>query len=451
MVHYTKLNRKLDKVFGGKVCAMLDRDVLYLTGELYNWEDIVRAGHMSVDKKKYTVVNDIRFLGGEIPHMKIPRIASNSLEGQKPDVLIIGGGIIGCAIARELVRYKLNVMLVEKEHALALHASGRNDGIIHPGMILKKEQLMKKYYEAGSSMYPRICSELDVKYRFSGQYLCFAQKYLRIAVFAFAFYCRKFKGISVEYIGRKKLAKIEPHLSNKVKCALFFPNTGVVSPYDLTIAYAENAADNGAKIHLDTAVISMNAEYGNISSVLTNHGRVFPKLVINAAGVFSEDVARLANDRFYSIHPKCGVIHTIEGNLLVDPDTFETYEKEKISTNQESIKVIMEKLRNSIPEFSEQEIITNFSGIRAATYEEDFIISFGKFTKNIIHAAGIQLPGLTAAPAIAADVSKMAAEYLKAEYNFSYNPIRKAIVQTLDLSDLQRDALIKAEEKNLSK
>ena len=478
MTLVTKLNKKLKKAFNGKVCAMLSDGVLYLTGELHEWEDIVRAGLMSVNKKHYTVVNDINFLGGEIPHIKIPSFSSNTLDGIHPDVLIIGGGVIGCSIARELTRYKLDVMLVEKEHDVALHASGRNNGMIHPGLDLNSSQLKKRYNDAGNLMFPEICKDLEVQYKITGQYLCFTEILLLPFVFASLLIWKK-KGIPAQFFNRKKLLQKEPHLNSNVKFALFFPTAGVVCPYSLTIAYAENAADNGAKICLDTAVINMEAEEGIIKSVLTNRGIIFPKLVINAAGVFSEEIARLANDRFFSIHPQRGtnmifdkkasflvktiassypisqaysakgkhskgggIIHTVDGNLLVGPDAVETFEKENFSTDRESLNLILEK-QKVISGLSERDVITYFTGIRAATYEEDFIVSFGKNTKNIIHAAGIQSPGLTAAPAIAEDIAAMAAVYFNASVNTRFIPKRKAIIRAAELSDEQRNELIK--------
>jgi len=476
----SKINKKLGKIFGGKVRAELKDGCLFLTGELSDWDDIVRAGLMSVNKKKYRVVNDIVFTGGSIPAAKMPSVSDSALEGRRPDVLVIGGGVVGCAIARELTRYKLDVMLAEKEHDVALHASGRNDGMVHPGIDLRIGQLKKKYNDAGNRMYPAICKELDMPFRYTGQYLCFSDGKLKPVIIASLLYW-KLMNIPAEYINRKKLFEKEPHLNGKIKCALFFPATGIVCPYGITIAYAENAADNGAAICLDTAVTEMTVSNGNIESVMTNRGRVYPKLVINAAGVFSEDIARLAKDRFFSIHPRRGtnmildkkaafqvrtiaslmeisearksrkkehskgggIVSTVDGNLLVGPNAVETYEKENFSTQRESIEVVLVKQKRAAPELSQRDIITYFTGIRAATYEEDFIVSFGKFTENIIHAAGIQSPGLTAAPAIAVDVSKMAAKYLGAAINEEFNPIRKAIVRAADLGGNERDLLIK--------
>jgi len=481
MAYITKLNKKLLKKYKGSVRAELDGGRLRLSGELSDWNDVVTAGLMSAKRGKYCLVNDITFTGAQIPPMKLPPVpatpeAQHSLEGARPDVLVIGGGVSGCAIARELTRYKLNVLLAEKEHDVAMHASSRNDGMVHPGIDLKYGQLKKKYNDRGNRLYPALCAELGVKFRYTGQYVCFTSAWMKpVALVSLVYW--KFLGIPAEYVGRKKLLKREPRLSGDVTHALFFPTAGNVCPYGLVIALAENAADNGARISLDTAVTGMTVENGKISAVQTNRGRVYPWLVINAAGVFSEEIARMANDRYFSIHPRKGtnmildkkaaaqvntivsplnfadvqnahskgggIMHTVDDNLLVGPDAVETYERENFSTSRESIRATMAKQRRTAPGISERDIITYFTGIRAATYEEDFYISPGKSTENIFHAAGIQSPGLTAAPAIARDVSQWAAKYLGAGCNPGFNPIRPPVIRTAELPPGERDALIK--------
>ena len=169
----------------------------------------------------------------------------------------------------------------------------------------------------------------------------------------------------------------------------------------------------------------------------TNRGTLYPRLVINAAGVFAEEIAKMAGDRFYSIHPRRGtnsildrkagayfdaiasvkllqgrrthtkgggVLHTVDDNLLVGPNAVETWEKENYATDPESIEAVFKKQRITMPGLSKSDIITYFTGVRAATFEEDFIIERGRKTANLIHCAGIQSPGLTTAPAVAQDM-----------------------------------------------
>ncbi len=476
MSYLSRLNKRLNRLYKGRIRASEDRGRLHLTGELDEWQDIVEAGLSAVNKKEYAgLVNDIKLAGAQTPKMRVPAASDDTLDGLHPDVLVVGGGIVGCAIARELTRYKLDVLLAEKEHDVALHASGRNDGMVHPGVDLRKGQLKQKYNERGNRMYEDICRELGVPFRPCGQYICYAKRRMKPVAAASMLYWKMMK-IPAEHVNAKKLREREPNLSPQIAGALFFPTAGVVCPYGLTIAYAENAADNGARICLDTAVLDMDVTQDQITSVMTNRGRIRPKLVINAAGVFTEEIAKMARDHFFSIHPRKGtniildkktaylvrtiasslgtvakkaghskgggIVHTIDGNLLVGPNAIETPNKENFGTERENVRDILSKQRQTCPGLKEKDIITYFTGVRAATYEEDFIISFGKSTANIIHAAGIQSPGLTAAPAIAVDIAKMAAEYLGAQKNDAFRPIRTPIPRTAGMPREDRDALI---------
>lgn len=476
-----RLNRKLEKMYGKRVTAKEDESSIILSGKLDCWGDIVFACQLAVDVKSGKhVVNDIVLSNVEIPKMKTPQITDKKLEGEKPDVLVIGGGISGASILRELSKWKINAILVDKESDLALHASGRNDGEVHPGVDLGVGTLKQHYVLIGNKMYGKVCEELNVPFKRVGQYVGFTQKYLKPIVKLFAKERReKCKVVDTVVISQEELRKAEPTLSKDFKFALYNPTAGCVSPYNLTIAYAENAVTNGAKVFLDTCVLSMEVQKGNIISVTTNRGTIYPKLVINAAGCFAEEVARMANDRFYSIHPRKGtnsildkkagyiintiasikkfggakhtkgggLLHTVHDNVLVGPNAVETYEREKVETNAGSIKEVFDKQRQTNPKLSERDIITYFTGVRAPTFEEDFIIEMGRKTQNLIHCAGIQSPGLTTAPAVALDIEKMAINYLsksmKVEKNEKFNPIRKGIPHLSEMSDNERNELIK--------
>ena len=476
-----RINKRLNDRFGGRVSAREHDGCLILEGALDDWDDIVAAGLMSANKRRYDgLVNDIVFTGGEIPPMRRPAVRDGALEGAMTDVLVIGGGIVGCAVARECARYDMNILLVEKEHDLAMQTSSRNDGMVHPGVDLIPGQVKRRYNMRGNRMYGEVCKELDVPFRRCGQYLCFFGKKFAVAAFIAQLYY-KLIGPYAQFLSKKAFQKREPNMNPSISGALFFPSAGVVAPYVLTIAYAENAADNGANIMTDTAVLGMTVENGRITAVQTNRGTVYPKVVVNAAGVFTEEIARMATDRFFSIHPRKGtntildrkaaermtaivssigtvstkkrhtkgggLIKTIDGNTLVGPDAVETYLKEDYTTDVQNIADVFEKQNRTDPALHMRDAITYFSGIRAATYEEDFIIRKGKWTKNIVHAAGIQSPGTTAAPAIAQDVSRMAAELLRETRpigkNPAFNPNRKGVIRANELAPEERDALIK--------
>ena len=499
MSYLVKLNKQLHSNFNGKVSASESDGCLFLEGELDNWDDIVRAGSLAVhirkkdtrrflhDLQKKTnpdarlggVVNNIRYQG-EREAMRTPTLQDNALDGQKPDVLVIGGGISGCTIARELSRYNLDILLVEKEHDLAMHASSRNDGMVHPGVDLHKGSWKYHYNLKGNALYGKLCEELGVDFDRSSQYVCFSNPLFKPLLYLSLLYW-KWMDIPARVVGKKELRRLEPGLQSDLIMALSFPSTGVVCPYNLTIACGENAVQNGARISLDTAVLGMDASEGRITAVRTNHGTLYPKVVINAAGVFADEIASMAGDRFFSIHPRRGsnvildkkftqslarissakigtaskkahtkgggIIRTVHWNILVGPDAVETTERENFATKKESIETTMNKFTATCTKLNMGQIITYFTGVRAPVYEEDFIVCKGRRCANLIHAAGIQSPGLTAAPAIAIDVAAWAAELLAAEgqkvsHNEQFNPVRKRIPHIAAMSDKERAAMI---------
>jgi len=300
------LQKKLDARFGEGLTVRREDRTIIVSGEMDNWHDIVTACSMCVSREKGVhVVNDIHLAGVEMPKMRMPGIHDQAIDGKHPDVLIIGGGISGCSIARELMRSRLSVLVIDKEADVAIQASGRNDGEVHPGVDLNKGSLKQSYVVRGNRMYDRICRELDVPFERCGQYVGFFDPKLRPIVEAYAWQRRHICGVDdTRVISRDELVHGEKHLNPEFAFALFNPMAGVVSPYQLTIAYAENAIANGAEFSLNTAATAMEVKDGRIVSVTTNRGTVYPKLVINAAGVFADDVAGMARDRFYSIHPR---------------------------------------------------------------------------------------------------------------------------------------------------
>ncbi len=476
-----KINKKLKENGFSNFSVTETPEGLVLNGESSSWDDIVNAGFCAATKYgKIHVINDVHFTGDDIPEMRKPEIKDKAIDGQHPDVLVIGGGIVGASIARELMKWDLDVLLVEKEYDLALGASGRNDGCVHPGIDLVKGSLKQKYNLAGNRMFDRITKELDVDFERCGQSVGFDSGKLLPLLHLSTIYF-KFMGLGrVRIFNQKQLHAFEPAIREEVKCGMFFPTGGVVCPYNLTIAYGENAVDNGAKLSLNTAVLGMELESDKIVSVSTNRGTVYPKVVVNAAGVFSEEIAKMAHDRFFSIHPRKGtntildkktarfvltsytlrgsvknegntkgggIVRTIDNNVLVGPDAVETYKKEDYTTEDKNIAAVFEKQSKATEKISRGDTITYFSGVRAPTFEEDFIVEKGRKTRNIVHAAGIQSPGITAAPAIALDITKMCVELLRKDgckvlQNENFNPQRHGIPRVARLSDEERSSLI---------
>jgi glycerol-3-phosphate dehydrogenase len=489
MSRLNKLKKKLNQRFAGRITVRQERSHLVLEGSSEDWNEIVSAGFLAA---KYNdtaggVVNDVRFSGTEhLPPVRLPRENDQSLEGAAPDVLVVGAGVTGCAIARELTKWKLDVLLVDKECDVALHASSRNDGMIHPGLDLHKHSLKYQYNRRGNACYDAYCQELQVPFTREGQYLCFPKKLPAAALYLSKPYWA-YMGVPNRVLGRKALFRVLPQLHPALGGAIYFPSAGAVCPYGLTIALAENAIQNGARINLNTAVLGMDLKTDaagdqSIAAVRTNRGVLRPKLVINAAGAFAEEIAAMAGDRFFSIHPRRGtnsildkkaayisryhsstlltghakgahtkgggVIHTVHGNLLLGPNAVETPCKEDFSTAPESIQSVFDKQAKTSEKLGQGQTITYFTGVRAATFEEDFVLGPGLYTRNILHAAGIQSPGLTAAPAIAEDIAQWAFEKLDAlgcppPRSETFDPRRPAIPHPADLPDAERDALIR--------
>jgi glycerol-3-phosphate dehydrogenase len=499
MSYLNRVNKKLRREFGNQVRAVEADGCLALEGELDSWDAVVRAGSLAVKIRKAGtrrflkslqsekdrpggVINNIRFTGAVVPPMEMPELRDKALEGLKPDVLVIGGGVTGCAIARELTRYELEVFLVDKEHDLAMHASGRNDGMVHPGLDLRRGSWKYYYNRRGNAMYETLARELGIEFERTGQYLCFGNAAVKPLLYLSLLYW-KWMGIpGARVIGKKELHRLEPGLKEDLAAALFFPSAGVVCPFNLTIAFGENAVQNGARISLDTAVLGMQVREGRITEVETNRGTLYPRVVINAAGTFAEDIAAMARDRFFSIHPRRGtnsildkkytqdivrtiasrlkitgtrdahtkgggVIKTVHENILVGPDAAETWERENFATAASSIEKTFAKFKDTSPGVDQSRIIAYFTGVRAPTYEEDFVVCRGRRTGNLVHAAGIQSPGLTAAPAIAVDAARFAVDILGAQgrrigANGHFNPLRKSIPRPAHMDDAERAALI---------
>lgn len=483
-----KIQKKIHELVSKEIKVSLYKGCVRLEGELSDWDLIVKAGSLAVAKGSLGVLNDIKLKDFHEEEKK-PEIEDKLLDGKSFDVLIIGAGIVGSAIARELSKFKLDIALIDKGYDVALAASSRNDGDIHVGIDLHKHQQKHFYNSRGNKLYDKLSEELHCDFQRTGHLIVFYKKWEKYIIYPLMKLKSKMLGIpGVSYVNREKLLEVEPGAPSWAVGGVFMPSGGEISPYKFTVALAENAAANGVKVFLNTYAKGMSVEDGEITSVTTNRGTVYPKLVINAAGVFSDRIAEMAGDRTFTIHPrkgtnlildkKCkayaatsmnkspftkfedekqkvddkgkhtkggGVVHTVDNNVLVGPTAKETPYREDNSTDKESIDFIYNKLNRVAEKMRYGDIITYFSGTRAATYEEDFVVRKGIFTRNIIQAAGIQSPGLTAAPAIAEDAAKWTAELLGGvKPNESFNPIRKGIPHLADMDEKQRNDLIKS-------
>lgn len=477
-----KLTKIINKKYKDIKLSSIE-DIVYLSGEVNDYESKVNIGFMAAKTKLFShIVNKIKVKGlKEIP-VRVPSLKDNKLNNKKVDVLVIGGGITGCAILRELSKYNLSSLLIDKEEDVAMHASSRNDGNVHVGVDLKANSKKIMYLKRSQKVYEEMCKDLDVEFLRTGQGIALTSRKLILPVKLYLKYKIHKNGIdNIEFCNKKKIHQYEPNLADNVCYGVIFHNAGEVNPYGLTIALAENAITNGAEVSLNTYASKINVKNNHIVSVETNRGIIYPKVVINAAGAFSDNIAEMAQDHFFSIHPRKGldviidkkafkylsnasvsvlhlgstggkshskgggVVQTVDQNTLVGPDAVEQPYKEDFSTSMPSINKVMDKQIEVYKKLAKKDIITYFAGVRAATYEEDFIVEKGKWINNIVHAAGIQSPGVTCAPTIAEDVAKFVIEELgnKVTKKDKWFKTRKGIVQTRKLSDEERDALIK--------
>ena len=484
-LYLQKLVRKLKKRYPQlNITAEWDGRSVVLTGDAPTVEERYAAGAFFVKKCKKKIagykglVNDITVAGHAEPSMRLSERRDTLLEGKAVDILIIGAGVVGCAIARALSRYDVSIAVIEKECDCAMQASSRNDGMIHPGFADSPSKIKGRLNTRGNRLYRTLGKELGFQIDWPGSFMLFKSPLLRLLVPLMHRRAAQ-NGVDgcVGYRSRKTVQKMEPNLCARHYGGFWMPFSGIASPFKVTIAFAENAAVNGTRFFFETAVIGFEKTNKSISAVHTTRGTIRTRLVINAAGVWADKIAGFAEDRFFSIHPRKGmdiildkkkkdVQHTIigmpdllasskkhskgggilpciEGNILVGPTAQEVYDREDYSTDPEDEHVLLEQLSMN-KNLSRSDIIAYYSGIRAATWEEDFIVEASERVENLIHAAGIQSPGFAAAPAIAQDVAALAIRRFPAvlkEKN-GFIPYRTAPYETASMHDAERHALI---------
>lgn len=472
------ITKRINKLYP-TVTAEEYRGCVRLTGELDTWEEIVKVGKSAVTHRSLGVLNDVRLKGfSEKPHT--PKLRDFHLDGKEVDVMIIGAGAVGSAIARELSRYAISVLMVDKENDVGMGQSSRNNGDIRVNLDVNPNQHRYAYSVKGKNMFDRIAEELSIDFKHTGRLVFFSNNKDKVMIPKLKRLCKKL-GNEVEFLKGKKLSALEPSIPNWNKGAFYIKTGGEICPYEYTIALAENAVLNGVELSLNTIVEGMNVEDGYIKEVHTNRGVVKPKIVINVSGVMCDKIADMAGDRTFTIHPKkntflildkkkaflastsmncapCskekqenekemenGVFHTIHGNVLLVGATEETPSREDTSTTFEAVEKVFQEQKKIADRMSIEDIITYFAGVSASNYEEDFVVRKGIFTKNIIEVSAIQLPGLTASPAIAEDVAEWTIEMLGgAKENFSFQPYRKGLTKIKQMSEEERNKFIKS-------
>lgn len=386
------------------------------------------------------------------------------------DVLIIGAGIMGASISRELSKYKLKTLILEKENDVADGTSKANSAIIHAGYDAKEGTLMAKYNAKGNEMYSKIAEELDIPFKRIGSFvLAFSEEekeHLNML------YERGLKnGVTqMEILNFEEIKRIEPNISDSVVAGLYAKTAGIIGPWEATIGMIENAMDNGVELVLNSEVIAIEKK-DNFYKVIDSKGNIYEsKVIINCAGVYTDKVHNFVYPCEYKIIPRRGqyfvmdknegkkvnsvifqcpnklgkgvlVTPTVHGNLLLGPDSQDILDKEDKATTTEQLEFIKERATKSVKNISLREVIRTFAGLRAESDTEDFVI---KNTNNFIDVAGIKSPGLSAAPAIAEDVSQMVIEILKTPpKKENFNPFRRKQIRFMELSNENKKEIIK--------
>ena len=354
---------------------------------------------------------------------------------EKADVVIIGCGVVGCAIARELSRYKLDVVAIDKEPDVGWGASKGNMGVVHP-FVPHKGKYKNKMCIEGNKLFEELAKELDFPFQRPGL-LIVALSFVQFLALVIAYiYLRVIKKVKAEWVWRGKLRELEPRINKKARAAILVPTAGITDPVKYAIALAENAAANGVKFVLNTHVIGFEIENGRIKAVITDKGKIRTRFVINAAGVYSDEIERLAGIKKRRMWHGKGVMivfdpilrghyshimapmplkvdpRTKGGAISISPDgtpmwgpnLVEAEGKEDTAVDSSDLKMIVEKFRALVPDFPVNTIMKYYAGVRPVDEDSwDFVLGPTE-VKGFINAAYILSPGLTASYVIAKKV-----------------------------------------------
>ena len=392
------------------------------------------------------------------------------MTGMLYDAIIIGGGVIGSAIARELARFEGNFCLIEKNEDVCTGTSKANSAIVHAGFDAKNGTLMAKMNVKGNEMMGEVAKELDIPFKRNGAFvLCFDKKDLGSLQELYE------RGINngvkdLQILTREEALKLEPNLSDLVVAALYAPTSGIICPFALTIGLAENAADNGVEFKFNTPANKIEkTDFGY--RIYSDNEVLETKAIVNAAGVYADEIHNMVCEDKLKIVPRKGeyilcdkkvgnicertlfqlptklgkgilVSPTVHGNLILGPTATDIEDKEGIDTTKEGLDSVIEKASLSVKSVPVRSAITSFSGLRAHI-NHDFILA--ESADNFFDATGIESPGLSSAPAIGIHMADMVSKKLALNKKDNFNPIRKGIIHASELSNEERAALIEKE------
>lgn len=396
---------------------------------------------------------------------------------QQTDVVIIGAGAVGCAIARELSKYNVDVTVVDMRDDVGGDASKSNSAIIHTGYDAKPGTLESQLVVAANPMYDKITEELDVPFKRVGAILpAFTDEQFEAlpAIKEKAFLNRVY---DVGYLSREKLLEMEPELNPSVKGGLYIPRESIIDPFLLVQAYAENAFANGVKFLLNTKVTGIDMEDGAVKAVVTDKGTIQTKFIVNAAALHCDDIAAMVGKATYKVvarrgqfyildrNTSCKVNHivlpiptkitkgklmtpTIHGNMLVGPTAEDLPDKEDVSVTTEGLASIYADVSRMIPNVNIRDAVTQYSGLRPNRNPEGLNVDTYDDVKGYLNLSGVRSTGLT----LSASMGKYAVEQLKGiglKLTFKENFISKraGIPRFRDLSREEQEALIREDPR----
>ncbi len=394
------------------------------------------------------------------------------------DIAIIGAGVVGSAIARELSRYQASVCVFDREEDVCCGTSKANSAIIHAGFDAAPGSLKAELNVRGNAMMDTLSAELDIPFRRNGSLVICTKGQDTDALFQLLEKGEKNNVPGLRIIEREELIALEPHISDDAACALYAPTGGIVCPFEMTQAFAENACVNGVSFFLNTAVTSiLKQPDGYLIETVhtdTNLPETFPaRVVINAAGVHADHFHNMVSENKIKITARKGeyflldktakdhvshtifqlpsrmgkgvlVTPTIHGNLLIGPTATDTDDKEAVNTTLDGLDTLRRMAPLSVKNLPMRQVITSFAGLRAHESGDDFIIGEAEDADGFFDAAGIESPGLTSAPAIGQKIAELVHKKLSLAEKKDFQPARKGILRPDTLSADERSRLILA-------
>lgn len=387
------------------------------------------------------------------------------------DVIIIGAGVSGAATARELSRYKVNACVIEKEEDVCCGTSKANSAIVHAGYDAAAGSLMAKLNVRGNQMMEQLAKDLDFPFKKNGSLVvCLHEEDMPNLQ---ALYDRGVaNGVKdLRILNREELRAMEPNISDDAYAALYAPTAGIVCPFNLNIAMAENACVNGVEFKFDTEVTGLHPIEGGWA-IETNQGTFETKYVVNAAGVYADKLHNMVSAKKIHITPRRGdyclldktagnlvsktifalpgkfgkgilVAPTVHGNLILGPTAIDIEDKEGTNTTREGLDQVIAKCGMNVKNIPMRSVITSFAGLRAHEDGHEFLIGELEDAPGFIDCAGIESPGLTSSPAIGEMVAEILREKLNLEKNENFVATRKGVLDPDALSKEERIELIR--------